>query len=289
MGRFRFLTLLLVSALLLSISLPQGYGRRIKVMKRYDAGQAFKPSVVPAICDIRKLSELAELKHVLHDSIPVIKRFTGGGTVIVDDGTIFAAIICNKDDVPGVQPYPRSIMSWTSKLYGEVFRGFGNFHLRENDYAFDTRKFGGNAQSITKNQWIHHTSFLWNYDVKNMDYLKLPMRASKYRLARDHVEFLCKMKEYLPSRSIFIERTITSLENHFSVRHVQAETIFDPSESSFSPSTRLLLEKELQEAYSSQTSRQQSLSITQRHRRSWWEVIKAMKTPREKYGDDSGY
>ncbi|XP_020257288.1 uncharacterized protein LOC109833866 isoform X1 [Asparagus officinalis] len=209
-----------------------------------------------------KLSELAELKHVLHDSIPVIKRFTGGGTVIVDDGTIFAAIICNKDDVPGVQPYPRSIMSWTSKLYGEVFRGFGNFHLRENDYAFDTRKFGGNAQSITKNQWIHHTSFLWNYDVKNMDYLKLPMRASKYRLARDHVEFLCKMKEYLPSRSIFIERTITSLENHFSVRHVQAETIFDPSESSFSPSTRLLLEKELQEAYSSQTSRQQSLRST---------------------------
>ncbi|XP_020257291.1 uncharacterized protein LOC109833866 isoform X2 [Asparagus officinalis] len=190
-----------------------------------------------------KLSELAELKHVLHDSIPVIKRFTGGGTVIVDDGTIFAAIICNKDDVPGVQPYPRSIMSWTN-------------------YAFDTRKFGGNAQSITKNQWIHHTSFLWNYDVKNMDYLKLPMRASKYRLARDHVEFLCKMKEYLPSRSIFIERTITSLENHFSVRHVQAETIFDPSESSFSPSTRLLLEKELQEAYSSQTSRQQSLRST---------------------------
>jgi len=49
------------------------------------------------------------------------------------------------------------------------------------DYAFNTRKFGGNAQSITKNRWIHHTSFLWDYDVKNMDYLKLPMRAPTYR------------------------------------------------------------------------------------------------------------
>ncbi|XP_020260830.1 uncharacterized protein LOC109837132 isoform X2 [Asparagus officinalis] len=79
-----------------------------------------------------KLSELVELKHVLHDSIPVIKRFTGGGTVIVDDRTIFAALICNKVDVPRVQLYPRPIMSWTGKLYEEVFCGFGNFHLCEN-------------------------------------------------------------------------------------------------------------------------------------------------------------
>jgi lipoate-protein ligase A len=50
------------------------------------------------------------------------------------------------------------------------------------DYAFADRKFGGNAQSITKNRWIHHTSFLWDYEVKNMSYLKLPAKAPKYRL-----------------------------------------------------------------------------------------------------------
>jgi lipoate-protein ligase A len=50
------------------------------------------------------------------------------------------------------------------------------------DYAFGDRKFGGNAQSITKNRWIHHTSFLWDYEVKNMSYLKLPAKAPKYRL-----------------------------------------------------------------------------------------------------------
>lgn len=209
-----------------------------------------RPTIVMGISG--RLFELVELEPVLRDGIPVIKRFTGGGTVIVDNGTIFTALICNKDDVPGVQPYPRPIMSWTSQLYGEVFRGFGDFHLRENDYAFDTRKFGGNAQSITKNRWIHHTSFLWDYDVKNMSYLKLPMKAPKYRSARDHAEFLCRMKEYLPSRSTFIDRTIASLESHFSVRQIPAEMIFDPSDTSFSPSTKLLMEQELEEAYSSQ-------------------------------------
>lgn len=49
------------------------------------------------------------------------------------------------------------------------------------DYVFGDRKFGGNAQSITKNRWIHHTSFLWDYEVNNMAYLKLPKRVPEYR------------------------------------------------------------------------------------------------------------
>ncbi|WVZ07291.1 hypothetical protein V8G54_020637 [Vigna mungo] len=124
----------------------------------------------------RKLSELVEVKLVLQDRIPIIKRFTGGGTVVVDHDTIFVTLICNKDAVSNVQPFPRSIMSWSGLLYSEVFKGLADFHLRENDYVFGDRKFGGNAQSITKNRWVHHTSFLWDYDVKNMSYLKLPAK-----------------------------------------------------------------------------------------------------------------
>lgn len=62
----------------------------------------------------------------------MIRRFTGGGTVIVDHGTIFVSFICNKDDVPNVQPYPRPIMSWSSLIYTQVFQGIADFKLREN-------------------------------------------------------------------------------------------------------------------------------------------------------------
>lgn len=68
----------------------------------------------------------------MEDRIPVIKRFTGGGTVIVDKSTLFVSLICNKDDVPNVQPYPRSVMAWSGSLYGEVFKGVNGFQLREN-------------------------------------------------------------------------------------------------------------------------------------------------------------
>lgn len=167
------------------------------------------PTIVMGISG--KPAELLEVESVIRDRIPVIKRFTGGGTVIVDQGTIFVTFICNRIDVPGVQPYPQPIMSWSGLLYDEVFQEVGDFHLRENDYVFGNRKFGGNAQSITKNRWIHHTSFLWDYETKNMAYLKQPRRIPKYRSERNHLEFIRRMKEYMP-RSAFIEKTFPQLE-----------------------------------------------------------------------------
>lgn len=49
------------------------------------------------------------------------------------------------------------------------------------DYAFGTHKFGGNAQAITSKRWVHHTSFLWDYDRENMLALKDPAKQPKYR------------------------------------------------------------------------------------------------------------
>ena len=49
------------------------------------------------------------------------------------------------------------------------------------DYVFNERKFGGNAQSITGRRWLHHTSFLWDFQQQAMALLKHPPRAPKYR------------------------------------------------------------------------------------------------------------
>lgn len=84
----------------------------------------------------RKPAELLEIGSVLQDKIPVVKRFSGGGTVIVDHQTVFITFICNTDALPNVQPYPRPIMSWSGQLYNKVFQGVGDFSLRENGTCF---------------------------------------------------------------------------------------------------------------------------------------------------------
>uniref|UniRef100_A0A2P2LHK5 Uncharacterized protein LOC103931360 isoform X3 n=1 Tax=Rhizophora mucronata TaxID=61149 RepID=A0A2P2LHK5_RHIMU len=195
----------------------------------------------------RKPAELLEIKMVLKDWIPVIRRYSGGGTVIVDQGTIFVSFICGKDAVPGLTLYPHPIMTWSGGLYNEVFKGVGDFCLRENDYVFGDHKIGGNAQSITKSRWVHHTSFLWDFKFANMSYLKLPKQIPKYRLARNHLDFICCIKDYM-SRSDFIERTVQATGSQFTLQSAGLEAVEAQSNTKFSPMSKILTRQDLQAA-----------------------------------------
>lgn len=63
-------------------------------------------------------------------------------------------------------------------------------YLHIADYVFGDRKFGGNAQSITRGRFLHHTSFLWDYQDARMAYLRHPDRAPAYRVV-SVVIFVC--------------------------------------------------------------------------------------------------
>lgn len=58
------------------------------------------------------------------------------------------------------------------------------------DYCFGEKKFGGNAQAITRKRWLHHTTFLWDFDVSRMELLKHPANAPDYREVRPGVPLL---------------------------------------------------------------------------------------------------
>lgn len=128
------------------------------------------------------------------DKVMLIKRFTGGGTVFIDENTLFVSFIMNKTTFPLVEGFPRPIMKWSGQFYQTVLGD--QFELRENDYCIGEKKLGGNAQSVTKDRWIHHTSFLWDFDEKKMlKYLKMPTKQPEYRNERSHESFLTRLKD----------------------------------------------------------------------------------------------
>ncbi len=167
------------------------------------------PAIVMGISG--KAPELLDLKKVERDHIPVIKRFSGGGTVYIDPKTVFVTFICNSADM-GVAPQPRPILEWSEKLYSPLFKGF---QARENDYVFGKKKFGGNAQYIQKGRWLHHTSFLWDYDPAKMEYLLLPKRRPEYRQSRPHHDFLCTLRPLFPKKESLLNALCTHLMAHF--------------------------------------------------------------------------
>ena len=65
-----------------------------------------------------KPHQLVDVRRALDDGVRVIKRFSGGGTVIVDRDTQFVTLVMNAAAVPDLALFPRQIMEWTGTLYG---------------------------------------------------------------------------------------------------------------------------------------------------------------------------
>lgn len=101
--------------------------------------------------------QLVHVHNTHADNIPLIKRYSGGGTVYVDNGCRMVSLILSRSSLPHVQSFPRPIMEWSGVLYRNAFQPhLGEaFQLKDNDYVFGSHKVAGNAQSITRDRWCH--------------------------------------------------------------------------------------------------------------------------------------
>ena len=170
-----------------------------------------------------KPHDLINMNKIAEEPIPLIKRYSGGGTVIVDANTLFVSFIFQKD-VHSFPCYPEPILRWSEKFYQEALP-IPNFELRENDYVIGEKKCGGNAQYIKKSRFVHHTTFLWDYTSSKMDYLLQPRKTPEYRSGRSHEAFLCRMKDHLPSEEAFFSGIRSTLTNYYGVEAISYEAL----------------------------------------------------------------
>lgn len=86
-----------------------------------------------------KLHEWVDTAAAANAGIEILRRFSGGGTVVVDDATLFATLVMGREALPSVEPFPRPIMAWTEGLYAHVFKHadpkHGAFALCDNGTA----------------------------------------------------------------------------------------------------------------------------------------------------------
>ena len=179
------------------------------------------PSVVMGIAG--KKENLINMNVLKKNPIPIIKRFSGGGCVLVNEDSIFVSFIFSKK-THNISLFPEKIHSLMENFYNECF---SNISLKENDYVIGQKKCGGNAQYIKKDRWLHHTSFLWDFNKEDMDLLLMPPKQPKYRGNRSHSDFLCKLKDSFTSKEIFIDLIEKNLSNHFKIEIVSSETLLE--------------------------------------------------------------
>jgi len=171
------------------------------------------PAIVLGISS--KPEEHIDEKKIQKLPVPVVRRFSGGGTVVVDESTLFITFIFQKEEI-ALGNCPKRLLEWTETIYKPLFHP-QEFWVRENDYAIKNRKVGGNAQYFTKERLLHHTTFLWDYQQQYMDLLKMPPRVPEWRKKRSHEDFVDRLKNYYPSVTSIKEKLIEVLGQHFSL------------------------------------------------------------------------
>ena len=69
-----------------------------------------------------KAERLIDIESVKRNGVLVLRRFSGGGTVVVDHSSLWTTFIGRNEIMPQVVPYPREIMQWSADaIFGPAF------------------------------------------------------------------------------------------------------------------------------------------------------------------------
>ena len=129
--------------------------------------------------------------------IPVLRRVSGGGTVLQGPGVLNYAVVMR----PGSMHEARSVRGAHRFVLGKVAGAVAYLTGEEvrlegdSDLAIAGRKISGNAQRRRSRAVVVHGTILLGLDFSIVeDVLPLPDRRPEYREARGHTEFMRNLK-----------------------------------------------------------------------------------------------
>lgn len=135
------------------------------------------------------------LKTCAQNGVPIYRRCSGGGAVVIGPGCLNYSLILPIAFHPmlaSVQSASEFIMKRNQKTIAQLI-GL-KVNREETDLVLDNRKFSGNAQRRRRSALLFHGTFLLDFDISCVTrFLKSPSRAPEYRLNRSHREFLCNI------------------------------------------------------------------------------------------------
>lgn len=135
--------------------------------------------------------------------IPVLRRCTGGGTILQGPGCLNYSLLLQLDGA-----HPLSSISATNEFVmarhrdalGALLRAPVE-HQGHTDLAIGGLKFSGNSQRRRKRFLLFHGCFLLHLDIGMVEKtLRAPSREPVYRVNRSHSDFLMNIK--LPSAEL---------------------------------------------------------------------------------------
>ncbi|MCK5215873.1 MAG: lipoate--protein ligase family protein [Candidatus Omnitrophica bacterium] len=147
---------------------------------------------------IGKLHDEVILENIKKDNVPVLRRFSGGGTVVQGRGCLNFTLVLDKgrnNDLPDIRKSYAFILNKVITALKRcdieaVLQPLSDLALHEG-----LRKFSGNAQHRGRKFIMHHGTILYDFDLALIEkYLCMPGKYPEYRQERGHGDFVTNIK-----------------------------------------------------------------------------------------------
>jgi lipoate-protein ligase A len=129
-------------------------------------------------------------------NVPVLRRCSGGGTVLQGPGCLNYSLILNFENTPQLQTIHGAncyIMRRNAEAMSATL-GVGAEVCGITDLAVGDLKFSGNAQRRKRRALIFHGTFLLAFDLQLVSkLLRKPSKEPEYRAGREHGKFLTNL------------------------------------------------------------------------------------------------
>jgi lipoate---protein ligase len=129
------------------------------------------------------------------DGVPIFRRSSGGGTVLIGPGTLNVTVILPETAGPELSAVDAAQQHVLGRLARSIREAGAPVDvLAHGDLVLGDRKCGGSAQRRLKHWFIVHCSILYDFPIERIDrYLAIPRRQPEYRQGRDHRDFLSNL------------------------------------------------------------------------------------------------
>ena len=163
-----------------------------------------------------RAEEALYLDHVRQDDITVMKRPSGGQTVMLTPNNLVIAAVFSDQQVMK----PKDIFSMLNKLIISSIAETGMTDLSQrgiSDIAIDGKKILGSSIYKNKDKLLYHAVLNLGEPASTFErYLKHPTREPDYRNGRNHSEFVTSLREKGYSQSYaYLEDFLTQTFEKF--------------------------------------------------------------------------
>lgn len=146
-----------------------------------------------------------------HERIPVLRRASGGGTILAGPGCLMYAVVMSYAEYPELRAIDRAHQFVRERLAHCLtpivpsiqLVGTSDLAIRKGDESL--HKVSGNALRAKRTHLLYHGTLLYDFDLDRLaQLLATPTREPDYRFGRQHREFVTNM-------SLSREQLVTAL------------------------------------------------------------------------------